>query len=189
MKYVKLYTPENVERARYLQMAIASVAITVCVFLLISTVLGVQRVRKTETALHDAVAQSRTLSRSAEQLQKKAASQAFLSRGGVDLFALQLSRWARANNVAVESLSPEGVPATMEVKIGETKLGTWNAHRVRINGRGEFMHVMSMLNQFKDPRMPVQLESMLIQGVDAGMSGVVSFNVLCTVYEKKSETS
>jgi hypothetical protein len=189
VKCVKLYSPENVERARYAQIAVAVVAIAVCLFVMVSTVLGVQRVRRTEDALHKAVFQSRTLSRTAEKLRERAASQAFLSRGGVAAFALQLSRWSRDTGVDVESLSPEGAPAAMDITVGETKLGTWNAHKVRINGRGDFVQVMSMLNQFRDPHMPVQLDSVLVQGVDSGISGVVSFNVLCTVYEKKSEPS
>lgn len=189
MKYLKLYSPENVERARYAQMAVAGVAIALCLFVVVSTVLGVQRVRRTEGEFHQAVSQSRNLSRAAADLRKQAASQAFLSRGGVDAFALQLSRWARENNVDIESISPEGNPGTMEIKLGETKLGTWNAHKVRVNGRGNFMQVMSMLNKLRDPHMPVQLESVLVQGVDSGISGTVSLNALCTVYEKKGEPS
>lgn len=189
MKYVKLYSPGNVERARYVQIAVAAVAIAVCVFVMVSTVLGVQRVQRTESALDKAVFQCRTLSRAAEKLQEQAASQAFLSRGGVESFALQLSRWSRDSGVDVESLSPEGAPAAMDIKVGETKLGIWNAHKVRINGRGNFVQVMSVLNRLRNPHMPVQLDSVLVQAVDSGISGIVSFNVICTVYEKKIESS
>lgn len=189
MKYVKFYTPENVERAKYLQMAVGAVAIAVCLFMLISAVLGVQRVKSDEMALQKAVSQSRTQSCAASTLRRQALRQAALSGGGVDTFALQLSRWAKETDVDVESLSPEGTPGVMDIKMGATELGQWNVHKVRLNGRGDFLHVMALLNKLRDPHLPVQLDSVLLQGVDAGLTGVVSFNVLCTVYEKKSEKS
>lgn len=189
MKFVNLYSPENVERAKYAQAAVATVAIAVCVFVLVKTVLGVQRVQRTETAVHQAVSQSRTLSRASTALQEKAARQVRMGGGGVDAFALELSNWSREARVDVESLSPEGTPATMDVRLGDTKLGMWTVHKVRINGRGDFTRVMSLLNRLRHPQMAVKLESVLVQGVDSGISGVVSFNVLCTVYEKKSESS
>ncbi len=189
MRYINLYSPENVDRARFVQMAVAVVAAGICMFVVVSTVLGIQRVQRTERELRDTVSQSRMLSCTSAALQRKAHRQAVLGRGGVDAFALQLSRWAHENRVDVESISPEGTPGTMEVALGETKLGKWNVNKVRVNGRGDFMAVMSMLQRMQDPQMPVQLESVLVQGVDSGINGTVSYNILCTVYEKKNESS
>lgn len=189
MRYLNLYTPENVERAKYAQAVVAAVAVALCLFVLVTTVLGVQRVRNTEAAVREAVSHSRTLSRTSAALKDRAARQARMGRGGVDCFALQLSKWSREDRVEVESLSPEGAPASMDVRVGEITLGKWNVHKVRVAGRGEFTRVMSLLGRFRDPCMPVQMEAVQVTAVDSGISGIVTFNVLCTVYEKKSESS
>ncbi len=189
MKLINVYSPENVERARYAQIGMAVVTAVICLYLVISAALGIQRVQRTEGSLREAVSQSRMLSCTAAALQRKAASQSTQSRGGVDAFALQLSRWARESRVEIESLTPEGAPAQMEVSLGETNLGKWNVYKVRVNGRGDFVSVMNMLKKLREPRIPVRLESVLVQGADAGISGVVSYNILCTVYEKRKVES
>ena len=127
----------------------------------------------------------------AANLSRQASTEAHLearlpppSIGGVDSFAVQLARWAAVRGVRVESFVPEGAPAATEITLDGSKLGVWNASKVRVKGQGDYAQLMSLLDEFRNRRMPIQLNSFALQSAQAGGKGVVSFDLVLTVYEK-----
>lgn len=184
-----LYTTANVERASYAGIGVAVIAVALCGYFIISTLLSIQKVTHAERLKSSVALQSATLSREVANLRKQAADQEPGRSGGVEEFAMQVSRWARENRVNVESLTPEGTPTTADIKVDDAKLGVWNAHRVRVEGRGRYSAVKSFLNEFRNPSTPIRLDSFALQTVDSGTVGVVGFNILLTIYEKKGRAA
>ncbi len=127
--------------------------------------------------------------RDAADLREQHARQAPMRAGGVESFALEFSESAAARDVKIESVTPEGAPAAVEIKVGEAKLGTWNATKVRVQGRGKFASVMDLVGEFGDPNLPVRLESFAFRSSGNADDGAVGFNLLLTVYEQKGGTT
>lgn len=186
MPHPRFYNPENVVRVRYAQIALALVAAVVCGYLAITTVLNMRGVWDAENSLRRAKAEAANLSRQASSEEKREATMPPPRSGGVDSFAVQVAGWARPRGISVESLIPEGSPTITEVAAGGAKLGTWAAHRVRVKGCGEFMQLMSLLDELKTTNTPVRLETFALQSAQSAGRGMVSFDLVLTVYEKKS---
>ncbi len=183
MPHPRLYTPENVERAKLIHIAVVIVFALVCGFMAISTACKVNEVRRAEALLHSEMQSARKLSRQAALEKKHEEHYSQPCNGGSETLALQLSCWARERGVHIESFTPEGAPAPSEIKVGKAKLGTWNAYKVRVKGRGEFAQIRSLLENFRNPVMPVRLDSFALTSSDS--TGAVDFHMVLTVYEKK----
>jgi hypothetical protein len=182
------YRPQNIQRVRYAHIAIAVTAAVFCGYLVVATLVDFHSLWLTEGLLARAKARSATLAERA-QIGERQAGRLIPSSGGVELFATQVAKWAEARDVRMESLNPEGSPAAVEVKIGGTSLGQWQPNRVSVQGKGEFEQVMGLLEEFRGARMPARLEAFTLQALDSGAHGDVAFQLLLTVYEKKSEAS
>lgn len=138
-----------------------------------------------KVAQQDAVA----LSKTAASLQQKDAPRTPLHNGGVDVFALQMSRWAAEQKVNVESVTPQGAPTSSDISVGDVKIGEWDAVKVRVEGRGDYFKVLRLLNQFRNPGMPVKLESFAFHAETSGGVDEVRFDLMLTVYERKAKSS
>jgi hypothetical protein len=189
LKNPKLYSPENVERARYAQIGVLVLAVAVSGYLAVATFSGIRRVWNAQSLLGSARMESGNLSRQAATLKRDEAKQPMRHDGGVDVFALQLSRWATEQGIKVESVTPQGAPVASDITVDNASLGTWNAVKVRVEGHGDYPRVLSLLNRFRDPGMPVKLESFAFQSASAGVNDEISFDLMLTVYERKAEAS
>jgi len=189
LKNPKLYSPENVERARYAQIGVLVFAVAVSGYLAVSTFSAIRQVWKAQGLLSSARLESGNLSRQAATLKSEEAKQPRRHEGGVDVLALQLSRWATEQQVKVESVTPQGAPTASDIAVGNASLGTWNAVKVRVEGHGDYPRVMGLLGRFRDPGMPVKLESFSFQSASAGDNDAVDFDLMLTIYERKIEAS
>jgi len=185
----KLYSPENVERVRYAQIGVGVVTIAICGYLAITTVLSLRQGWGAEQALGQARMEFAALSRQAAVERRQEQLQPHPSGGGVDSFAVQMSAWAKARGIYLESLVPEGTPIPTDIAADGVKLGAWNASKVRIKGSGDFHQTMSLLDEFRDARLPVRLESFALQSLQRPGRSEVSFDLVLTVYEKGKGTS
>ena len=185
----KLYNPANVERARYAQIGVAILAAALCAYMAFSTLTSVREVWAARGMLHGQKTKSLELLRDAADLREQRARQTPMLSGGIELFAVEFSKIAREKQVTVESVTPEGIPTATEISIGDAKMGTWNATKVRVRGRGAFTSVMDMVGEFGDPDMPVRLESFAFRSSGSTCSGDVDFNLLLTVYEQEGGTT
>lgn len=182
--YPKLYAPENLERSRYAQIAALVVAVGVCGYMASKTLTEVRDVHRAQQNLSAEMQDARKLSRQSAIEEKREAALPPPSDGGLDIVAVQFSRWARELGVRIGSFTPEGTPTASEIKFGDVKLGNWNSYRVRVAGSGPFPNLMDLLDRFRDPGYPIRLESFSI--TSSGDGGEVTFNLVVTVYEKKS---
>lgn len=189
LKNPKLYCPENVERARYAQIAVTVLAVAVSGYLAFTAISGVRAVWSAQSMLTKERMESSSMSRQASGLKRQEARQPVRSDGGVDVFALQLSRWAGENGVKVEAVTPQGAPQANEITVGNSNLGTWNAVKVRVEGSGDFGGVTGLLSRLRHPGLPVQLESFAFQSADNGGTDAVTFDLMLTVYERKTGAS
>lgn len=189
LKYPKIYSPENVDRAKYAQIAVLILAVAISGYLAVSTFSAVRRVWKGQSLLSTARMESGSLSRQASVAKREEAKQPRRREGGVDVFALALSRWAAEQGVKVVAVTPQGDPVANDITVDDASLGTWNAVKVRVEGHGDFGRVVSLLNRFRDPGMPVKLESFLFQSASAGSNDAITFDLMLTVYERKTPAS
>ena len=184
-----IYTPENVQRARYALIGLTVVTVVVCGYLAIGAFMGMRELWTAEKLLRkgktDAAALSRqeSLERRQEDLRPPA------SDGGVDAFAVKISAWARQRNLNIDSFVPEGAPSVSEIKSGDSKIGSWASSRVRVEGAGEFADLIGFLDELRDPALPVQVQAFELQSVTSGDRQRVGFSLMLTVYEKKGGTS
>jgi len=185
----RLYSADNVERARYVQISVAILAALLCAYMAFSTLTSVREVWAARRMLGGERTKTLQLLREAADLRERRARQAPMRAGGVESFAVEFSRSASAGGVKVESVTPDGVPAATEIKVGDAKLGTWNATRVRVRGRGKFTSVMDLVSKFGDPDMPVRLESFAFRSSGSASDGAVEFSLLLTVYQQKGGTA
>lgn len=189
VKNPRLYSPENVEKARYAQIAVTVLAVAVSGYLAFTTLSSIRQVWNAQSVLANERTESAGLSRQVGALKRQEAKQPSRSNGGVDVFALQLSRWAAEQGIKVEAVTPQGAPVANEVTVGNSNLGTWNSVIVRVEGRGDFSRVKDLLNRFRHPGMPVQLEAFAFQSEAGGDSDAISFDLTLTVYERKTGAS
>jgi hypothetical protein len=185
----KLYSPENVERVKYAQIGVVALTVAVCGYLAATALLSLRQVWGAQRALGQARMEFAALSRQASGEQRRERLQPPPSSGGVDSFAVQMSAWAKARGIYVESLVPEGTPVATEIDAEGTKLGTWNASKVRVKGNGDFHQIMSLLDEFRDTRLPARLESFALQSSQQPGKSVVDFDFVLTVYEKGNGTT
>ena len=185
----RLYSPDNVERARRVQIGVAILAAVLCAYMAFSTLTSMREVWAARRMLRGQKTKTVQLLRDAADLREQRVRQAPMPAGGVESFAVEFARSASAGGVKVESVTPNGVPAATEIKIGDAKLGTWNATRVRVQGRGEFTSVMDLVSEFSDPDLPVRLESFAFRSSGSAGDGAVEFNLLLTVYQQKGGTT
>ena len=181
-----LYNRENVDRLRYAQLAATGLALLICGYFVVKSLIAMQGAWTAERMLRRAKTDAAALSREAANQRRLEARLPPPSVGGVDSFAVQLVRWAADRKIRVESFVPEGAPTVTEITIDGSKLGVWNSSKVRVKGQGGYAELMSFLDEFRSPRMPVQLDSFALQSAGAGGKAVVSFDLVLTVYEKKS---
>ena len=186
-KNPKLYSPENVEKARYAQIVVTILAVAISGYLGLSTFLGIRQVWNTQRMLVSTRHESTNLSRKAAALTRKVAKMPRSSDGGIDTFALQLSRWATEQGIDVESVTPQGAPIANDVMIGKENLGTWNMVKVRVAGNGDYARVISLMNRFRNPGLPVQLDSFSFRGKSE--SDTINFDLTLTVYARQSRDS
>lgn len=180
----KLYCTANLQRAKCAQWAILALAVLVSIYFASTTFSAIRQVWKTERLLSAARVDSARLSREAAALKNEESSRPALHNGGVDVFALQISKWAADQNVSIEAVTPQGAPVSSEISIGNTSLGAWDAVNVRVEGRGDYFRVMKLLAQLRRPDMPVKLESFGLHS-DAGVdSNNIQFDLVLTVYER-----
>lgn len=183
----KLYNPENVLKARYAQIIISILAIAISGYLGVSTWASMRSELNTRTLTAKEKMESGQLSRQASLLRNELQERPAPNTGGVERFAVRLSKWADARQVKITSLTPEGTPTESDIKVGETSLGKWNTVQVRVEGEGDYTRVISLLDQFRDPGIPVQLNSFILQSATASKNGMVGFELVLTVYGKKTE--
>ncbi len=181
----KVYCADNVQRAKYAQIAVLVLALAVSGYLGAKTISSVRQVWKSQKMLNVAQKDAVALSRTAASLQQKDAPRMPLHNGGVDVFALQVSRWAADQRVNVDSVTPQGVPTSNDISVDDIKIGAWDAVKVRVEGRGDYFRVLRLLNQFRNPGMPVKLESFAFQSETSGSPDEVRFDLMLTVYERK----
>lgn len=186
---IKLYSPENVDRARFAQIGVTILAVAISAYLGFTAFSGVREVWSARRVLTAARLQSGQLSRQAAAMKQDEAKRPKRNDGGVDVLALQLSRWAAEQGVTVESIAPQGAPTASDIAIDNASLGTWNAVKVRVEGYGDFSGVVGLLNRLRRPGMPVQLESFAFQGASGDNSDAISFDLMLTVYGRKTDAT
>lgn len=185
----RLYTIENVDRARYAQYGVVAVSGLICLYLIITTFTGMREVWNTQSALRSGREESIKLAHEVKELRQQSKNQPAPDNGGLEQFAVQLSQWAGARGVRIESFAPEGSASPTEVTHENAKLGLWNTNKVRVKGSGLFPQFISLMAKLTNPGMPVQLESFQIQSGGSGREGLINFNLMLTVYEKKDGAS
>jgi len=181
------YRAENVQRARYAHIAIAVVAVVFCgylVLMMMGDLRGLWQARSAERCLKAESVKMAARAREAKQQQFEPRRVGIGS--GLELFAVQMARWTSARHIRMESLTPDGSPTPVDVKVSNSSLGRWKANKVTVQGSGQFGQVMGLMDEFLNPRMPVQLEAFSLQAMSGGEDGSVSFQFVLTVYEKES---
>lgn len=189
MLHPRLYSPDNIKRVKHAQIGVAVLAALVCTYLIGTTLSSLREIWTAERQLRQGKTDAATLSREAANQRRQVAKQKDLGNGGVDAFAVLISSWAKQRKIHIESVIPEGAPTVTQVKQNGSDLGTWNASRVRVKGRGEFWKVMDLLNLLGKPLFPAQLASFRLEAEDRGNGGFVAFDLVMVVYEKKGDNS
>ncbi len=145
-----LYTRENVERARYIHGALLVAVAATSLYLVVTTAMSSGRIWAAERALQNENAQTTDLKRQANHLTQERQRQAAPSECGVASLAAELSRWASTHDIKIDNFGPEGQASASQISVGQTKLGAWNATRIRIQGHGSFLGLMGLLDQFRN---------------------------------------
>jgi len=185
--HTKLYTSENLVRANYARIGMIVFTVVICGYLVVSTALSVREIVSADKALHAERKAVNRLQLDASGKRKRDASEPAPSVGGVESFALTFSQWAASYEARIESITPEGAPVPSDVSFGNVKLGTWNASRVRVQGKGNYDSFMSLVERLKSPGMPAKLESFSIETCDS-RAGTVNFDLVLTIYKKSGGT-
>ncbi|MGC8863179.1 MAG: hypothetical protein ACP5R5_10455 [Armatimonadota bacterium] len=183
----RIYSRENIVRIGYAQWATVGLVMLICGYLAARNLLGLQAVWTAERMLRNAKSQASQLSRELsiqQHIEKRFPS---LGSGGVDTMAVRLADWAAERKIRVESFVPEGSPSATEITIDGLKLGIWNSNRVRVKGHGSYTELMSFLDELRNPPLPVRLDSFALQSVSADGGSAISFDLVLTVYERKTD--
>ena len=184
MNMPKLYTSANLERAKYSQWAMLALAVLVSIYVISTTFFSLRTVWRTERMLVTARQDSAALSRQAAFLNNEDSARHARQNGGVDVFALQMSKWAADEKISIDAVTPQGSPIGSEISIGNISLGNWDAFKVRVEGRGGYFQVLKLLAQLREPNMPVKLEEFALQSDVGADSDNIQFDLMLTVYEK-----
>ena len=177
---------ENVQRAKYAHIAIAVVAVVFCGYLVLMMMGDLRGLWQAQSAACRLKAESVKMAARAREAKQRQFEPTLIG-SGVEQFAVQMARWTSARHIRMESLTPEGSPTPVDVKVSNSSLGRWKANKVMVQGSGQFGQVMGLMDELLNPRMPVQLESFSLQAMSGGEDGSVSFQFVLTVYEKESE--
>lgn len=183
----KLQTQENVNRLRYARIGVAIISAGLCGFLIVNTVLGLRDIWSAEADLKAGRSRIFQLASTLSNMKREQRNLSPMGSTGVDSFAVSFASWAREQGVSIQSLVPEGAPSTSKIEFEDADLGDWDAAKIRVKGDADFDKFVGLLRKFRDPEMPVQLESFGLQS--GGGSGTISFELLLTVYEKKGTAS
>lgn len=182
----KFCTIENVERIKYVQIAIAVLSAVICGYFIVSGILSMRDIWTANRSLHNEQAECLRISRDMKKLRADEAIMPHLTDGGMEQFAVEFSEWANERGLNVEAVVPEGTSSENEITVGNEKMGTWNSNKLRVQGSGDFEKLANLLDEFRKPQLPVQLESFSFESSE-NCSGVVRFDLVMTVYEKKNE--
>ena len=120
MARANLCNMENVRRARYAQIGATVVAACICGYLAITTLATMQEVWSAQRQLRRGKTDVAGLSRQAANERKLESKRPPPSDGGVDSFAVEISRWASERKIRIESFVPEGSPTPAEITFGPT---------------------------------------------------------------------
>jgi hypothetical protein len=180
-----LYSPENVHKSRYAHIGVALLAVVICGYVVLAMTFDLRGLQQSETSLGRLKAEATELARQSRDSMRGKSVMMVTRDGGVELFAMHLANWASARGVKIESLTPEGASSTVDVKNQDVSIGQWTSQSLRVQGCGQFEHVMELLEQLKDPLVPAEMQSFSLQALNNGMDGSVTFQILMTVYEKK----
>lgn len=186
---VRLYSPENVDRAKYAQIGFVILAAVVCGFFTFSAVSSAREIWSAQRSLSQEKKDLIALTRQEAKLQKQEAGLPAPSNGGVEEFAVLFANQASEGNLYIESVVPEGTPTDSEVTVDDTQLGTWTASQVRVQGKGQFSKLVELMDRFRNPDLPVHLDSFSLQTTEDNSAAAVGFELVLTVYEKKSGDS
>lgn len=184
----KIYTLENVGRIKYAQMVVIGISAVICGYLMLTSVLSMREIWTAGRSLHREQKEYTRITREMKRLNQVETTMQPLTSGGVELFAVQFSQLAGSRGLKVESLVPEGAPTATDITVNNEKLGSWNASKVRVQGYGDFSKLMNLLKELGKPQQPAKLESIALQSSESS-NGTVRFDIVLTVYEKKSEAS
>lgn len=188
LKLQTLYSAENVDRAKYVQIAVSLLAVSFSGYIGLSTFRDMRGVWRAQSMLTNEKMQAGQLSRQTQALKGEQLKLPPNSNGGVDALALQLSQWAGQTGVKIDAVTPQGDPQSSDITLGRVSLGTWNAAKVRVEGHGDFQQVLGLLERLRNPGMPVRLESFVMNSGAAGANEEVGFDLMLTVYERKRGT-
>ncbi|MCX8052705.1 MAG: hypothetical protein N3B12_02770 [Armatimonadetes bacterium] len=181
-----IYNRRNVGRIRYAQFAVTTITVLTCGYLVVRSLASLQGTWAAERMLREAKSEAARLSREVAIERRIEAGLPPPGNGGVDSLAVFIARWAAERGVSVESFVPEGTPATAEITIDESTLGVWNSSKVRVKGQGDYAGLMSLLEELRNPPLPVKLDSFAFRSIWDGGRALVSFDLVLTVYEKQA---
>lgn len=184
-----LYNPDNVDRSRYAQIGVIALAVVLCGYAFIVLSLDMRALKQSKSSLAQLKLNEKKLMRQSKGSLKDSLTTEAATDAGVERFAADVAGWAKARRVQIESLTPEGSPGTVDVKIEDTPLGQWTSQTLRVQGRGQLNKVMELLDQLRNPIVPSELKSFSLQALNNGSDGSVTFQLVLTVYEKKRGVS
>lgn len=185
---IKLNSPANLETAKYAQIGIAIIAAAACGYMAITAMFGIRDAWSVRRQLGEQRAEVRHLEREVGRLRSRRQAREPSSCGGPEALAVALASWSRDRGITIDSVTPEGLPSPTEIKVGSASLGTWTSSKVRVRGQGKFPMLMQLLGEFREPDLPVQLESFAFESSNGAGSGRVAFDLLLTVYGRKGGT-
>ena len=184
MKQPRLYTPENLRRMKHGQLVVGLIVLVVCGYLIFGTFGSLRGVWRTRRLISAANKESANTSRIAAKMVKQETGKPPVTDGGLDSFALCLSRLAREQSVSIESMDPEGASEGQEITVGDVKLGKWQAEKVRVTGAAGFVSFAALIHRLQNPQMPFRLDSFALRADRGDSDGSVTFDLVLTVYEK-----
>ena len=183
------YRTDNISRARYAHIGVGIATALLCGYLCVLTMLDMRTLWDVRGTLGRLKVKTTTLTRQVFIQERRNSGADAARSGGVELFAVEMAKWAQARNISIESVAPEVTPTVSEIKVGDSSLGQWTADKVRVQGHGRFEQVMSLLDEFRYSRMPVQVEAFGLQVIGGKDEASVTFQVLLTVYKKQKGPS
>ncbi|MCX6345342.1 MAG: hypothetical protein NT018_09765 [Armatimonadetes bacterium] len=175
----------NVGRMKHVAYAVVLLGMVISGILAVNALIGLREVLDCELAQQARRTELSQLSLQLVQMQRLPSNER-LSPGGLEVFAVTLFDWAKARNVNVSSIVPEGVPVSTEVEISGTRIGKWKACLVRVKGEAHYANAMNLIAQLRNIPTPVEVASCSLKSTDA-MNGEISFDLVLTVYEKQRE--
>ena len=184
-----LQITHNLEYVNRLKIAMITTSIIggiICAFSLINTTIAYHQLNQAKTSLNKTNMQYKELSK---QLVSPNTSKYILSNsiGGVEVFAVNLTRSARSGGVKITTIVPEGMPVSNDIEINGLKLGKWTSSKIRAKGNARFADVLKLMKLLSEFSSPVELKSFLISS--SSRTDEVIFELVLIVYEKQREVN